>query len=62
MAKQHEKRFIIEYKPEGYKWTRSGNYGHTGFFLTKEEAQAALTPESTGDGFAYRVREVIQKI
>jgi hypothetical protein len=55
--KQHEKRFIIEYKGYDNKWSHSGNDGHTGFFETKEAANAALTPESTDDGFKYRVRQ-----
>ena len=56
---KHTKRFIIEVKiPSlGNKFTRSSNFGHTGFFETREAAQSALTPESTADGFTYRVRQ-----
>jgi len=55
MGKAHQKRYIIEFKHEG-KWYRSGNGNHMNFFATKEQAQAALTPQSTNDGFKYRVR------
>jgi len=56
---KHTKRFIIEYFSGGYygKWIRSGNMGHSKAFASKEEAQAALTPESTADGFKYRIRQ-----
>ena len=55
---KHTKSFIIQYKsPYDNKWINSINGGHTGFFLTREAAQAALTPESTADEFKYRVRQ-----
>ena len=55
---KHTKRFIIEFFSEvSQKYQRSGNTGHDKAFSTREEAQAALTPESTADGFKYRIRQ-----
>lgn len=55
---KHTKRFIIEYfSPVINEYRHSGNDGHEGFFETREAAQAALTPESTNDGFKYRIRQ-----
>jgi len=54
---KHTKRFIIEYYSEvNQKWVRSHNEGHPKPFATREVAQAAFTPESTDDGFNYRIR------
>jgi hypothetical protein len=55
---KHTKRFIVEYKsPFSGKWGLSFNGGHEGFFKTREEANAALTPKSTSDGYKYRIRQ-----
>jgi hypothetical protein len=59
---KHTPRFIVEYAsgPEacsGQIWRHSHNSGHEGFFETREDAQAALTPASIADGFKYRIRQ-----
>jgi hypothetical protein len=51
---KHTKRFIIEFKLAG-EWLRSGNEKITGFFSTREEADAALTVYGSPD-VKYRVR------
>ena len=54
---KHTKRFIIELKNFDGKWIRSGNFGLSGFFATREEAQAALNvPNAASTGSKYRVR------
>jgi len=49
-AKRHTKRFIIMVKdfPRDGETFRSGNEGLQGLFLTKEEALAAIAPETDG--------------
>ena len=53
--KQHEKRFIIEVKGVE-RWFRSGNFGLTGFFATRKEANKALANGYKSGGMEYRVR------
>jgi hypothetical protein len=55
LEQMETKRFIIEYF--SHRWKHSHNSGHEGFFETREDAQAALTPASTNDGFRYRIRQ-----
>jgi hypothetical protein len=52
---KHTKRFIVELKVDG-GWIRSGNAGLTGFFPTREEAQAAVLEHGSG-GVTYKVRQ-----
>jgi hypothetical protein len=57
---KHTKRFIIEFKnPDENKYSRSCNRGLSGFFYTREEAQAALAPEKdlATENLTYRVRQ-----
>jgi hypothetical protein len=59
-AKRHTKRFIIMVKvPNGGSTFRSANAGLRGFFLTKEEALAAIAPERdlVSGGLKYSVRQ-----
>jgi hypothetical protein len=59
-AKRHTKRFIIMVKdPRDGETFRSGNEGLQGFFLTKEEALAAIAPENgrISEGLKYSVRQ-----
>jgi hypothetical protein len=54
---KHTKRFIVMMKSESKgKWIRSGNDVISGFFPTKEEAQAALNLYGS-KGVTYRVRQ-----
>lgn len=56
---KHVTRFIIMVKSDGGEYCRSGNDGLSGFFLTREEAQAALDPQKglTSEGLTYKVRQ-----
>lgn len=57
---KHVTRFIIMVKSYGGgEYCRSGNYGLSGFFLTREEAQAALDPQKglASEGVTYKVRQ-----
>ena len=56
---KHVTRFIILVAAgEDKQFVRSGDDGLTGFFLTKEEAQAALdTPGNKSEGLTYRIRQ-----
>ncbi len=57
---KHTTRFIIEMHLEASnRWQRSSNDGLTGFFSTRAEAQARLSPENdyTSQGIKYRVRQ-----
>jgi len=59
-AKRHTKRFIIMVKVPNNDYTfRSANAGLQGFFLTKEEALAAIAPERglVSGGVKYSVRQ-----
>jgi len=54
MAKQHAKRWIIEFKCVD-EWKRSNNEGLNKAFFNREEAQAALNTYAPID-MEYRVR------
>ena len=60
-AKRHTKRFIIMVKGpnDGEATFRSANDGLKGFFLTKEEALAAIAPERglISEYLKYSVRQ-----
>ena len=57
---KHTKRFIVEvHSVRLNTWQRSGKYGLTGYFATREEAQDAINPANgLASGFlTYRVRQ-----